>query len=274
LAGFEAGKQPFLRFATVQDDKEVLLEWDTFANTKSYILSRSLNKTGWKDIAAISDETVQQFTDPAVNPKNVRYFYKLTAIDTCENKAESNLASTILLSGKTEKNDYAVIEWTPYEDWPLGVKEYSIETKDILNNWTIVSSSGSVNYKDETFSDGAGTEKCYRITAVSNNVYSSSSNTLCLPFQPVILIPNSFTPNNDLLNDTYSITTLGITELKINIYNIWGELLYTCNGLTCAWDGTYKSKPCPVGVYTYLITARTNENKFVNTSGQITLIGK
>ncbi|MCU0421675.1 MAG: gliding motility-associated C-terminal domain-containing protein [Bacteroidia bacterium] len=66
-------------------------------------------------------------------------------------------------------------------------------------------------------------------------------------------VPNAFTPNNDGVNDVFDINGLNIKNRIMNIYNRWGQLVYEANGSISGWDGTFKLKPAPSDVYTYLI---------------------
>ena len=70
-----------------------------------------------------------------------------------------------------------------------------------------------------------------------------------------IHIPNSFTPNGDPLNNTYGLggLTQGVVDLNLRIYNRWGEQIFESTNVDDRWDGTYKGKPVPQGVYVYLI---------------------
>ncbi len=72
----------------------------------------------------------------------------------------------------------------------------------------------------------------------------------------VIFAPNSFTPDNDGLNDTwfptYS-TSIDENHFEVQIYNRWGEMIFEAKDFSNTWDGTYKGKACQVGTYTYRI---------------------
>lgn len=64
--------------------------------------------------------------------------------------------------------------------------------------------------------------------------------------ESVIYFPNSFTPNDDGINDLYGPKGIGITDLRWSIWNRWGEMLFESTDLDilpneCAlWDGTTK----------------------------------
>jgi gliding motility-associated-like protein len=69
-----------------------------------------------------------------------------------------------------------------------------------------------------------------------------------------IWVPNAFTPNDDALNDRFDpipSATLGYFHLAI--YNRFGELLFQTKDINEGWDGTFKGKLVPLGVYSYVI---------------------
>lgn len=92
-----------------------------------------------------------------------------------------------------------------------------------------------------------------------------------------VVIPNSFTPNGDGLNDVFSIVNTGTLKYSISIFNRWGECLYTCsyeNGqsLPCSWDGTYNDVPVTTGAYLYQIGFESELHLKRNVWGTLNLI--
>jgi gliding motility-associated-like protein len=87
-----------------------------------------------------------------------------------------------------------------------------------------------------------------------------------------VVMPSAFTPNNDGLNDCFGVRHLGyITNLKFSIYSRWGDrIFYTTNPSQC-WDGTYKGKDLPSGVFVYQFSATTLCGDVFKT-GTVTLI--
>lgn len=69
-----------------------------------------------------------------------------------------------------------------------------------------------------------------------------------------ILIPNAFSPNGDGLNDTWEIFSLaGNSDVIVEIYNRWGELIFYSKGYSDPWNGTYKDKLVMEGTYPYIV---------------------
>ncbi len=93
-----------------------------------------------------------------------------------------------------------------------------------------------------------------------------------------IFIPNSFTPNNDGMNDVFYPRGAGVKTVKsFRIYNRWGQLLFERGGINLndasnAWDGTYMGdKPHP-DVYVYVLEAICDTGEPINIKGDVTII--
>ncbi|MES2479820.1 MAG: DNRLRE domain-containing protein [Bacteroidota bacterium] len=88
-----------------------------------------------------------------------------------------------------------------------------------------------------------------------------------------VYVPNVFTPNNDQINDKIGIVDeCNIVLLSFDIYNRWGQNVYSGYNISDKWDGNYNGKPCDLGTYFYLIKARTLEGQSVEFKGDITLM--
>ncbi len=87
-------------------------------------------------------------------------------------------------------------------------------------------------------------------------------------------VPNVFTPNGDGTNDVFSIFMPYATDLRIEIYDRWGVLVYGWEGLSGSWDGTYmvNGKPVVDGVYYYILDVADISGYWSRQSGFIELI--
>ncbi|MBA2611009.1 MAG: gliding motility-associated C-terminal domain-containing protein [Bacteroidetes bacterium] len=69
-----------------------------------------------------------------------------------------------------------------------------------------------------------------------------------------ILIPNSFTPNEDNHNDYfYPVLQCEYTYFKMTIQDRWENTVYTTNSTNGKWDGRFKGNLCPEDIYTFVI---------------------
>ena len=87
-----------------------------------------------------------------------------------------------------------------------------------------------------------------------------------------VYIPNSFTPNNDGLNDVLQVYSNVIRELRFIVFNQWGEKISESTNQSMVWDGTYKGKPQPSGVYMYVCDIVLNTGERIQRKGSINLV--
>jgi gliding motility-associated-like protein len=77
----------------------------------------------------------------------------------------------------------------------------------------------------------------------------------CVIDPSVIFIPNVFTPNGDMVNDTFEIILQNGKVERGWIFNRWGNVICTFSPTQLKWDGKDERTGIPVldGVYTYLV---------------------
>jgi gliding motility-associated-like protein len=70
-----------------------------------------------------------------------------------------------------------------------------------------------------------------------------------------VYIPNTFTPNDDNINDVFNIKGLGLKPdgYVMQIFDRWGTLVYTTRDINKGWDGTVKGQKAEDGVYIYSV---------------------
>jgi gliding motility-associated-like protein len=70
-----------------------------------------------------------------------------------------------------------------------------------------------------------------------------------------VYIPNTFTPNDDNINDVFNIKGLGLKSegYFMQIFDRWGTLVYSTKDINKGWDGTVKGQKAEDGVYIYSV---------------------
>jgi trimeric autotransporter adhesin len=87
-----------------------------------------------------------------------------------------------------------------------------------------------------------------------------------------LFVPNTFTPNEDGLNDVFLASGYSISDFKMSIFDRWGENLFNSNDIAKGWNGTYKGKLCEAVTYVYKIFYKGVDNKKYEKIGHVTLI--
>lgn len=92
----------------------------------------------------------------------------------------------------------------------------------------------------------------------------------------LVFVPNSFTPNNDGLNDVFFPSfAVSPSEYSLQIFNHWGEKIFETNELTSGWIGNVKKGDYygMIDSYTYLIRYRVeNSAKIQVLKGHVSLL--
>ena len=70
--------------------------------------------------------------------------------------------------------------------------------------------------------------------------------------------PTGFTPNDDGINDYWIPVMTGMTSFKLEVFNRWGDLIYTTTDVNRPWAGQVKEGTyyVPNGVYNYRVTMK------------------
>lgn len=83
-----------------------------------------------------------------------------------------------------------------------------------------------------------------------------SADTVNIFYDPILYVPNTFTPEDDPLgvNNFFFAQGGNIAHFEMQIFNRWGELIHTLEGLDDTWDGKYNGVFCQDGTYTWKAT--------------------
>ncbi len=83
---------------------------------------------------------------------------------------------------------------------------------------------------------------CYNVQLIADNQYNCPDTTeqvVCVQGDYELFAPNAFTPDGNLLNDTWNVQGIGIDpdHFELYIYDRWGNLIYKTSDLYKGWDG-------------------------------------
>jgi len=84
------------------------------------------------------------------------------------------------------------------------------------------------------------------------------------------VIPNTFTPNGDGINDAWEIRHLDrFPGCIVEVHAPSGTLLFRSIGYAQPWDGTLRGRPLPSGTYYYVVDTKTGDARM---TGYVTII--
>ncbi len=142
-----------------------------------------------------------------------------------------------------------------------------VNENDVSYLWSPDIDISSVTVKDPVITGDA--DRVYTLT-VTNSHGCSVSVQFNIEVAPAIVIDNTFTPNNDGINDVWNIVGLSAyQQATVDIFTRYGTNIFHSVGYDKPFDGTYNGKRLPVGVYYYIIDTKVKDRIF---SGYVTII--
>ncbi len=88
---------------------------------------------------------------------------------------------------------------------------------------------------------------------------------------PIVYVPNIFSPNGDGNNDVFYVRGQEIEKMNIIIYDRWGEKIFESKDISVGWDGTYRGEEMPDGSYSYYLQISMIDGSKLKRKGTITL---
>ncbi|MCB0586302.1 MAG: gliding motility-associated C-terminal domain-containing protein [Phaeodactylibacter sp.] len=93
-----------------------------------------------------------------------------------------------------------------------------------------------------------------------------------------VYLPNAFSPNGDGRNDTFYPQSRKPQEAPVlRVFTRWGELVFEATDIYTndnrrGWDGTFKGRTLPPGVYTYVVEVRFLDGFVRRFAGDVQLV--
>ena len=146
--------------------------------------------------------------------------------------------------------------------------------KATMWDWDLGDKTTSV---DQNFSHTYADTGTFVITQVAINEYGcrdTTEHTIRIKGEPTIFIPNAFTPDGNGVNDVFSPKMYGVREFNMQIFDRWGNLIFTSVDTEIGWNGKVNGTGELVqdGSYIYVIYIRNMLGNPRTYKGTITVI--
>lgn len=143
--------------------------------------------------------------------------------------------------------------WNETLSWCPGdvIHLAAIQPFDAAYAW----SNGAVSSETDISAPGIYSVDIYTKCNDIHQAIEIIADPLCLS-EGLIYIPNVFSPNNDRVNDYFSIYLsegMQLISLGAFIYDRWGNQMYATDSYPLMWDGTFQDQDVQIGVYVYSI---------------------
>lgn len=252
---------------TVNEDEHIELSWtpNDDKDFDKYLLYRSKNEDGFQFFRGLGERERALYTDSLVNADSNYYKYYLVVSDDCGLPSENSaVASTILLRylSSTYRDS---LYWTAPELWTPA--SFEVEGVSSPRNTLLNASTNAFDYvhKIEEQQDGIWS---YRVAALSESDSISYSNTVEVVQDPVVWIPNAFSPNGDETNPVWKVHSDFISDYHLRIFNRWGQEVFESTDPSVSWDGidAVESR------YLYIVYCRGLSGEIIYETGSVLLL--
>lgn len=167
----------------------------------------------------------------------------------CETCVISQMDTTMIFA-TNYGSDY-VYQWSPIE---------SLQTSDAPSTrvWPLNTTTYTISVTD--------TFQCSKFATITIDVVKLTCN------DTFVYIPNAFSPNADGHNDVLFVRSVILNEFYFVVYNHWGQKVFETTDLRTGWDGNFKGKESPNGVYDYYFKGICVEGELLEKRGNVMLI--
>ncbi len=275
----------YLQVATVNGEQVDLRHYiDASANVSLLSIQKKINGAFTEiDQIPITGNTIN-YTDSDVEVNDNSYTYRIQYIDSCGRLgAISNSAQTILLKAENDgllKFNY--VTWSPYLDFDGAINSYVVyRGVDGFFGGSQFDSypNGTYSLTDDVNLLSTNGQICYYVEAVeSMNVYGfsevSRSNLQCITLDPIIYIPNSFTPGGVNPVFTPVISDFNHEQYDFTIFDRWGKVIFKTNDYSKGWDGNIalSGQLAEPGTYIYMVVVHDGSGKEYIQRGHVNLL--
>jgi gliding motility-associated-like protein len=110
----------------------------------------------------------------------------------------------------------------------------------------------------------------YTLNVISSKGCESSTDNVFVKVYDKLIVPNSFSPNGDGINDLWNVIAIDTyINPTVKVVNRYGQLMFEGKGNQTAWNGKRGNEDVPIGVYYYMVYLEPGLNPL---TGSLTVI--
>lgn len=139
--------------------------------------------------------------------------------------------------------------------------------------WNMGNGTASTQPNPSATYTAAGTYVVTMMATGLGGCWDTTAAIVIIDQPTVIVIPNIFSPNGDGINDDFLIFNTGLSSLQCEIFNRWGQFMFTLDAPQAVWDGkTPNGSDASEGTYYYILKAVGVDGKKYEKEGPLTLV--
>lgn len=204
------------------------------------------------------------------------YNYSVTITDQCGKQGTDNATITVgtfdaasFTASPTSGQSPLTVNFTNTSS-TAGISSYYWDFGNGLTQTTTTAVNVSSIYPDD------GNFKVILLVTSDQNCLDTVSLIIQVYSNPLVIMPNIFSPNGDKANEFYQIAEYSnVEKFECKIFNRWGEQMYEMKHVLDGWNGRNKlGNPAKDGVYFYTFSASSKTGQTIEGQGFLHLVGE
>jgi gliding motility-associated-like protein len=237
-----------LRAACAGKVGEVQLDWDnTASNALGSVVYRSTDGTNFSFLRQTVKDA-NAFNDSGLAVGQTYYYrvYSVTEGKLCELHPTAQLTVNYPISAKNLKIDGKPLICN-------GIASLEAEGGFSLYEW--FNSQGTLIKSSKSPLINITAAGKYTVSALDsvNQCLSTGEISVSECCEPILEIPNAFTPHNTPANNIFRVKHENLKQFKMQIFDRWGVLVFKSEDPEEGWNGNLFGRPCELGVYQVVI---------------------
>lgn len=193
--------------------------------------------------------------------------YTVVVTDECETFTVEEETTVIVESPEA---DFAVVTDPLFNGLPITFQ--NLTNNGDFYDWSF----GDGNFSNDVHPNNTYPEPGeYEITLIAEDdkgCTDTITKIITIEEEYYVYVPNTMTPNGDRHNHYFTVSTVNVFNFQIEIFNRWGQLLFSSTDQNFQWDATFKGQKVPDGVYVWKIAYMTRGGKEYDLEGTITVL--
>ncbi len=138
--------------------------------------------------------------------------------------------------------------------------------------WNFGDGTGSTDLNPSHAFADTGTYSAMLITVNNYGCRDTMFRLIDVKLHSTLFVANSFTPNDDGRNDDFRPYHTNMKDISVWIFDRWGKMLTSWEGLDGSWDGIYQGRKCPADTYVYKIVGTGVDGKNSEWVGHVSIV--
>ncbi|MFT7344212.1 MAG: gliding motility-associated-like protein [Lentimonas sp.] len=221
---------------------------------------------GWGDYYYLWTHSNETNDSIVITPAETTTYY-VQVSDDCQTFFVTDTVKVTIIKPEA---DFKILSQLVTENLPISFQNLSVG--GVSYYWEFGNGESSTKQHPSTAYNEAGFYNVLLVTTNSLGCKDSLVKIIQILKEVYLYIPNAFSPDGNNFNGLFNIESIGVIAIEMEVYNRWGELVFSTDKLRFSWDGTYRDKDCQQGVYVYKLKYTTWYEKNLEKSGTVTLV--